>query len=238
MAAATGLRRPMAVTDRTMRPQRCRAAVTVVVMAAVLTACSTAHRHANASAGAATPSAPTGPTSARLRAAAEAMAGARSYTFAAALAIGASTTRIAGDFQAPDRVREVITAGTGTAEVVFIGAHAYTKDPTSGRWSSSPAAATQPGRDPGAAFAVLERAEGATTTPAGITFHVPTSLAGQLLAPNSRRAVSSVEGRAVVVPGGLSHLEFSISTSAGQVRIVLDYQHLNTGAPVTAPTLV
>jgi hypothetical protein len=171
-----------------------------------------------------------------LRGAAGAIAAARSYTFGASVTVGASTTRVTGEFQAPDRVHELITVGQRSAEVAFIGARAFTRDAASGRWSSVASGAAPTGADPRTAFTVLTQAEG-TFAPAGITFRLPTAVAGQLLVGNSRRSVSSIVGRAVVAAGGLSHLEFSISASGGPVNVVLDYRDINTAPPVATPNV-
>ena len=164
------------------------------------------------------------------------MASARSYSFAATIAVGSSTTRLAGEFHAPNVVHELITVAGRTVEVTFIGRRAFTRDATSGRWSSIAGQPAHAAADPRSAFAVLAGTQGATAAGPTITFRLPAAAASQLLATNSHRSVSSVHGEAVVVPDGLSHLEYAITTDAGQVRIVVEYTDINTAAPISAPT--
>ncbi len=84
---------------------------------------------------------------------------ATSYSFDATITVGKAQTKVKGEFQAPDRLHQVVTApGAASVEIISIGSQVFVKDPTTGAWHNQPGAAQQGSIDPRAAFEALEKA--------------------------------------------------------------------------------
>ena len=107
------------------------------------------------------------------------MAAAPSYRFNAVVTLGSSVTRLVGEYQAPDRLHEVVTApGGGGADVIFVGPQPFVLDPRSGRWTKGRPGAPLP--DPRQAFRVLDSAEHVEASGGTLRFELPVRAARQL----------------------------------------------------------
>jgi hypothetical protein len=208
------------------------ARLALVAPTALLTGCSASTGHASSGAPVTT-AANAGP----LEAAARTMASATSYRFLAAITTSGATTRVAGEFQAPDRIHEVITPSTGSVvETVFIGRLAFVHDSASGRWlHAQQAAAASTAQDPRLAFSVLEQADHVRADGPTYRFSLPAASASRLLQASSRDAPSAAQGTATVSDQGITHLEFELTSLSHQVQVVLDYLDMGRGPPVSQP---
>lgn len=165
------------------------------------------------------------------------MVKAASYRFVAAIDAAGRTTRVTGEFQAPDRLHEIITSGASPAvETVFAGGRVFVRDARSGQWSQPTTAAGTPAApDPRLAFAWLEQADHVSQTGSVFRFSLPSSVARQLVQTQTSTAAVTGEGTATAAAEGISHLEFDLRGASGGVRIVLDYTAIGRGPSVTQP---
>lgn len=170
-----------------------------------------------------------------LRAAARSMLVASSYRFSGSVSIGTASTAVAGSFQSPDRLHEVLTpAGRDAVEVVFIGARAYVHDPSSARWSRATGSASSGQADPRTAFAVLDRAEQVTRTATGFRFVLPPAASQDIAHVAPGGGALTATGSAVTSAGGIAHLELVIDAPR-TIRVSLDYRDVGHGPPVSQP---
>jgi hypothetical protein len=211
-------------------------AILGAVAAVFLAGCGSGGTRHPLAADAATTASAAGPGRA-LQLAAKAMASAPSYRFIGSITTGALVTGIIGEFQAPDRLHEVITPpGGAVVETVFIGGRAYVLDRATGRWShaTQPANASGP-QDPRLAFSVLQHAEHVTATGTSYLFSLPPSVAGQLLQAPSSSGATAGQGTATASATGITHLEFDLTLASRAIRVVLDYTSIGQGPPVSQP---
>jgi hypothetical protein len=174
------------------------------------------------------------------------MAGAGSYRFTGSITVGSSSTQVAGEFQAPDRVHELITTAIGqTIEVVFAGGKTYVHDQTSGRWSvgpsaslAGPSAGSSAGGDPRGAFLVLQEATDVTasTDGGGVQFSLLPDAAARIATLPHQAGSVAVRGRAVLSGAELSSLSFSVRAGNEQLAVMLGYSDVGHGPAVTVPT--
>ena len=178
------------------------------------------------------------PGAASLIAATRAMETASSYRFAGSVSVASSTTRVAGEFEAPDRVHELITTPQGaTVEVVFAGPQVFVRDRATGRWSperGTGAAAS----DPRHAFLMLEQATSVAETGDGstFTFALPATAASEFADVSGHApAATAGQGSATVAGGVLSTLRYDIAAPTARVDVLLTYTDVGHAPPVSLP---
>ncbi|GAC1307570.1 MAG: hypothetical protein NVSMB16_03830 [Acidimicrobiales bacterium] len=171
---------------------------------------------------------------AALRAAAKAMASARSFRFVADISrSGAPTLHLSGEFSAPDHVHETIT-GTpqGSTEVAFIGKTTYRRRPD-GHWvqgAAKPggASAGSSSGDPRQAFEVLEDAK-SVTTGSSSTFTLTGTAAHRL-----DGAATTIRGNATLAGSTITALDYQ-GDDPSATKVVLQYSDIGTAPEVIAP---
>jgi hypothetical protein len=171
------------------------------------------------------------------------MAEAGSYRFTGSITVGASATKVSGEFQAPDRLHELITTAQGQmVEVVFVGGRAFIHDRASGRWTigttpAGSAAAPSAGNDPRTAFLMLQGATNISASPDGGTmqFSLKPDVAAQIVRLPSSGTPVVGSGTAVLSGGDLSSLSFSVRSGAQQLAVVLGYSDVGHGPAVSVP---
>jgi hypothetical protein len=139
--------------------------------------------------------------------------------------------KIAGEFQAPDRVHEVVQIGTTTpSELVMIGGQAYAKDPK-GAWRSTTArASTQ--SDLRATFAAMKSADHVKRNGHTITFLLPPATAKNLVGASTAGGLS---GSATLGATGISQLRYRARTGGHNITVKIDYTATNPPPTVSAP---
>ncbi|GAC1542463.1 MAG: hypothetical protein NVS3B12_30480 [Acidimicrobiales bacterium] len=169
-----------------------------------------------------------------LRAAAKAMATARSFRFVADISrSGAPPLHLAGEFSAPDHVHETIS-GTpqGTTEVAFIGKSTYRRRPD-GHWvkggeQSAGGSAGASSSDPREAFEVLEEAR-SVTSGSSSTFTLSGAAAHRL-----DGAATTVRGGATLAGATIIALDYQ-GDDPSATKVVLHYSDIGTAPEVRAP---
>jgi hypothetical protein len=148
------------------------------------------------------------------------------YRFEGDVVTGTQTAHLIGEFQAPDRVHQLVTTPAGTIEVVLIGAKAYRRVAPSGAWEQVAGATSG---DPRAAFATLAKAASKASGPGTYAFSL-TGEDAKVLAG----AATDLSGTATVTTGHITDLQYR-TTAATAVNVHLTYKDFNAAPPVTAP---
>lgn len=164
------------------------------------------------------------------------MQAASGYAFTAVVDVGSSRVGVSGEFQAPDRIHEVITSPSGArAEEVLVGSDTFVRDPTTGKWrrSTTPSSAT----DPRTAFSVLQQAGGVSRSGERYVFSLPASALRRLLASGSAATAGAGSGAATLGDHAISSLQISLTLSGRPVSLSLQYSAVGTAPPVTAPVV-
>ncbi len=140
---------------------------------------------------------------------------------------------LTGEFQAPDRVHENITiGGRPAAEVVFIGSHAFAKDPGTGAWRNrvtAPAGATS---DLRAAFATLAHARAVIRRGATYLFSVPAAAATRLI---GRKTATDVPASVRLTGGLIDTLTYTPTVSGRRIPVLVTYTDVNNAPAVAQP---
>lgn len=188
-----------------------------------------------------------------LQGASATMAAATSFAFVADVSTGGKTVHVAGEFQAPHTVHEILTVpGQAPVELVTVGATTYSRNPTTHAWAkanassasvsttASPAAPSSQttvaatsatAGDPRAAFSVLPSASRLTLRGAVVGFVLSGSAARSLIA-----SATTVTGDATVEGNRLVSLSYR-GNDSGHTSVLLNYSELNSAPPVTVPTV-
>lgn len=162
------------------------------------------------------------------------MQAAPNYTFTGTVDVGSGQAKLAGRFQAPDRVLEIVTAASGAAaELVMIGPAVFVHDPATGKWRRS--LTTSGTTDPRSAFSVLLDAEDVSRSAGQFQFSLPPRDASGLLAGTA--AAGSVAGTADLVDGVITSLRVVLPLASRQVVVSIDYSSVGTAPPVATPTI-
>jgi len=191
---------------------------------------------------------PPGPDATLLRAAAAAMQRAQSFTFSGSVAVGGTTTSLAGRFSAPDRSDVVVTVPGGKAtEVLFAGTKAYVRTATG--WVDQLNGASAPA-DPRAAFSVLQDAVDVQPAAGGsgpgthLRFHLPARAVASLLrgaAPGTTGVAGATgsqadaTGTATVLAGVITQLAITVPVKGSVLATTVSYSSVGTSPPVTLP---
>jgi len=153
------------------------------------------------------------------------------YRFTAAITTPGSSVTITGEFQAPDRVHEVVQIGTtASSELVMIGPQVYAKD-RSGTWRSTTSTGPAP-TDLRSTFATLGSADHVKRRANTITFHLRADAAKMLVGASTARGLA---GSATVGRGGISRLRYRARTGGRDVIVTIDYVVTNPPPTVAAP---
>jgi len=154
------------------------------------------------------------------------------YRFSAGITTAGTSVKIAGEFQAPDRVHEVVQIGTATpSELVMIGTQVYAKD-ASGTWRSTTAAASG-ASDVRATFAALQTADHVQHHGHTLTFHLPPTAAQHLAGAST---TGGLTGSATLAATGISQLRYRARTGGHEIAVNIDYTITNPAPTVSAPT--
>jgi outer membrane lipoprotein-sorting protein len=168
---------------------------------------------------------------AQLQAAAAAMQQVPGYTFSASVGTGAGRVKIAGEYQAPDRIHEVVQIGAKPAsELVMIGSEVYAKD-TAGAWQRTrPANATT--SDLRTTFAALKSASKVKQSGKAITFTLTPKAAKALV---GAQANGTTTGKVTVADGHITQLRYTTKANGQKVPVTIDYTITDPAPTVAAP---
>jgi len=156
------------------------------------------------------------------------MRSATSYGFAADVTGGAQPIHVSGVFSAPDHVRETVTVGGSTLELIRIGPRTFSRNGPSAAWAVvTPTSTPGPG-DPRSAFSPLAATTATSAQGSTYGFTLSDADAAQLV-----QGSTSVTGRAAVTGGFITDLRYQ-STSP-PVSVHITYTGINTTPAVTAP---
>lgn len=160
------------------------------------------------------------------------MQSASGYRFSALVDVASSRITVTGEFQAPDRIHEVVTSPGGVrAEALLVGTDSFVRDAATGRWHRTATASTA--TDPRTAFSVLRQATGVTLAGGRYVFSLPAEATARLLAGGSSGGPGS--GTAVLAGGVIASLQISLSQAGRPVTVSLQYSSVGSAPPVTAP---
>jgi len=154
------------------------------------------------------------------------------YTFSARITTAGSAVKIAGEFQAPDRVHEVVQIGTAPpSELVMIGTQAYARD-ASGTWRSTTTAGSGQS-DVRAAFTALQSADRVKHHGHTLTFHLTPTAAQHLVGAST---TGGLTGSVTLAATGITQLRYRTRTGGHNVTVKIDYTLTSTPPTVSAPT--
>jgi hypothetical protein len=180
------------------------------------------------------------PAAAELRSAAHALAGATSFTFASTVTVGASSSQLSGQFQAPDLVHLTVKgASTGTTEVLFVGTKSFVRA-KDGTWQSK-LSTSSASADPRSTFAVVDTATsvtaGPSTTPGATTygFRLTPAAAARIVTGARTRAGSTLTGTAAVRNGVLANLTLHSPSGGSPFTVSIDYSAVGTTPAIPLP---
>lgn len=172
----------------------------------------------------------TGAATKELAAAAEAMAGLRSFRFDSKITTGSSVTTSAGEFVSPDRVHQTVTvAGAAPVETVFIGARAWVKD-KSGMWQGRPSP-TAAESDPRSSFRFLTRARSVTKTGSVYRF----AMRGSDTLVRSVANGADLEVEVTIDDGKVTVLSYKTTGDSPRVDVTIEYRDHGADITVEAP---
>lgn len=161
------------------------------------------------------------------------MQAASGYAFTGVVEVASSQVRVSGEFQAPDRIHEVVTSPNGArAEVLLIGSVSFLREAATSQWHRSSAASAA--TDPRTAFSVLKQATGVRRSGVRYLFRLPTLATSRLLTGGGAAGPGS--GMAVLADHSISSLQVSVSAAGRLVTVSLYYSAIGTAPPVTAPS--
>ena len=155
------------------------------------------------------------------------------YSFSAIVGSGAAAkkVKIAGEYQAPDRVHEVVQVGTGPAsELVMIGSEVYVKN-AAGAWQRT-RATNGSQTDLRSTFAAVAAARQVKRTGAGVSF-VLGSAASKRLAGS--QAAGTTTGRVTFAGDRIARLKYTAKVNGTKVPVQIDYTVTDPPPTVSAP---
>jgi hypothetical protein len=150
------------------------------------------------------------------------------FSFTAEVISGSQKTNINGEFAAPDSLHESVKVGSGTLEVIRIGARTYRRDSATAPWQVVTAAKATTPADPRSAFAVLTKTTDVRLEGSTYLFTLTTSAATSLV-----NGSGNVTGSAVLGGGRITDLTYKAAKPA--VSVHLTYAGFNATPRVTAP---
>lgn len=172
-----------------------------------------------------------------LQRAAESMAAADSFTFRAAINTSGTVTEVSGEFQAPDRVHQMMTvADAPVSESVFAGGKAYLKDAVSGTWSDLVQSVGST-NDPRAVFGVLASASNVTADGDTLTFTLSGDAAVTLLSGAATAQDVTLHGTATVSGDHITALSYEAPLEDGTLRVRVSYNDFGTAPAVDIPAV-
>jgi hypothetical protein len=201
--------------------------------------------HGAASLGSPSPQAsqtavPATSATAELRSAAHALAGATNFTFASTVTVGASSSQISGQVQAPNLVHITVKgASAGTTEVLFVGTKSFVRV-KDGTWQSK-LSTSSASADPRSTFAVVDTATSVTAeptvTPGTTNFGLQLSpaAAARIVTGAGTRAGSTLTGTATVRNGVLTNLTLHSPSAESPLTVSIDYSAVGTTPAIPLP---
>jgi outer membrane lipoprotein-sorting protein len=169
-----------------------------------------------------------------LTGAVDAMRAVRSYRFVATVQTEKEAAVARGEFQAPDRVHQMITVGNRpAAELVINGTRVAVRDPRTGAWrdrQNGAAAAS----DPRAAFTTLTQARDVRKEGQTYRFTLSTDAAAALVR-GTQVSKGAITGTVVLAGGRISSLDYSVTGKGRTVHVSIVYSEFDAAPPVVVP---
>jgi hypothetical protein len=173
----------------------------------------------------------TGTAATALRQVATAMEATAGYHFTGTVRSGAETIAITGEFAAPDRLHETLTAaGAPPVERIVIGAQQYQR--AGAAWQPVTGSGAT---DPRATFGALAAATSVTAQPGGYAFTLAGTAAAQLVSGAPARG-TTVTGTVQVRAGTITDIAYQ-STDASQASVHFAYSDVGTAPAITVPAV-
>jgi len=171
----------------------------------------------------------TGTAASGLRQVATAMERTSGYRFAGTVESGPETVTVTGEFAAPDRLHETLSAAGGQPiERLLIGSQQYQKAGTAWQAVSGTAAT-----DPRATFGALAAATAVTARPDGYAFTLAGTAAQQLVS-GAGVVGTTVSGTVQVRDGAIVDISYKSSGSPA-TSVHFAYAGVGTAPVITAP---
>ena len=160
------------------------------------------------------------------------MTAASSYSFVAIVDTGSSSVTMTGRFQAPNLIEQTVT-GSGSAPVTMVldGTSVHLMDPTTGAWTTTPAAATA-AVDLRSTFAAIADAGGVRTEGDSSAFRLTVDRAKQLA---GREATGPADVTVTITPAGITRLAYSVAMQSHPVTVTITYSDIGSSPAVTVP---
>ena len=177
------------------------------------------------------------PATVILRSAGRAMARAANFTFAATVVTHGTTTKVHGQFQAPDRDHLIVSNAGGVAtELLLVGTKAFIRA-ADGSWQSQPSAAAAPS-DPRGAFGILTsatdvRAAAKQADGTRYRFVVPASAARVIVQSDKAGPATSLTGTALVTANSIADL--TLTDPGGTFAADIAYSAIGLTSPIPVP---
>ncbi|HVM64326.1 MAG TPA: hypothetical protein VMU14_05645 [Acidimicrobiales bacterium] len=170
-----------------------------------------------------------GTAASALRQVATAMEATVGYHFTGTVRSGGETISITGEFAAPDRLHETLTAaGAPPIERIVIGGRQYQRAGTA--WQPVTGSSTT---DPRATFGALVAATSVSAQPGGYAFTLAGTAATQLVSGAPARG-TTVTGTVEVRAGTITDIAYR-SADSSQTSVDFAYSDVGTAPPITAP---
>ncbi len=174
-----------------------------------------------------------GRAAADLRAAATRMQDASGYRFEATVAAAGTQVSLTGEFQAPDRVHQIVGVnGKPAVEVVFIGAQVFVRDPATKVWLDQVQSTNASSVDVRRAFTTLAEASAVTRTRDVYQFELTPTATRSLIAGASNKPA---HGRARLDNMAISELTYRVRIDGRLVMVTVKYSDIGTSPPVETP---
>lgn len=168
--------------------------------------------------------------------AARKMQQASSYSFDATIMVGQTKTNVKGEFQAPDRLHQTVTApGAASVEIITIGSQVFVKDPTAGTWHNQPGAAQQGSIDPRAAFEALAKAADIDEDDGLYEFEL-TGEAARIAPGASGKKGEKAKGTAKLAGKRVGMLELQ-APGNNPIVMRISYSNFGSAPPIEPPVL-
>jgi hypothetical protein len=152
------------------------------------------------------------------------------FRFSADVVSDGIVVHVDGQFAAPDRVLETVTAsGHPAVELLFAGAHAFRRDPATGKWAGSASPPPSASTNPRGTFATLAQATSVHEGNGETTFLLERPAASRLISGAGHIKATAVLG----ATGSLESLAL-LGDDAHHTSMRLTYDVRSTPA-VTLP---
>ncbi len=155
------------------------------------------------------------------------------YRFEATVAAAGTQVSLTGEFQAPDRVHQIVGVnGEPAVEVVFIGAQVFVRDPATEVWRDQVQSTNASSVDVRRAFAALAEAHAVTRTRDVYQFELTPTATRSLITGASNKPA---RGRARLDNMAISELTYRVQIGGRLVTVTVQYSDIGTSPPVETP---